>query len=176
MQNKVTEYYKGLPSWSKGIVAVIGVSAAAFIAYSIYRNIKNRRELVDASRASEQAKQEIDDLKRSGVGASYSKSQYETFAQKLVQAMDSCGTSEDSVYSVFQAMKNKVDVLSLIAAFGVRYYQPCPTTNPVSFLKFQLDNKAFGGGIATWLEYDLTSTEIKKINNILASKGINYTF
>lgn len=176
MQNKVTEYYKGLPSWSKGIVAVIGVSAAAFIGYSIYRSIKNRRELIDASRASEQAKQEIDELKRTGVGASYSKSQYETFAQKLVQAMDSCGTSEDSVYSVFQAMKNKADVLSLIAAFGVRYYQPCPTTNPVSYIQFQFNNKAFGGGISAWLEYDLTSNEIKKINDILSKKGINYQF
>jgi len=176
MANKVTEYYNGLPSWSKGVVAVIGIAAVALVGYSIYAGSKRRRDLKEASKASEEAKKEVEDLKREGIVASYTPSQYEVFSQKLVQAMDSCGTSEESVYSVFRSMKNKADVLSLISAFGVRYYQPCPTTNPVSYSKWLFNDKAYGGGLATWLEYDLTASEIKKINDILAGNRIQYNF
>lgn len=176
MQNKVTEYYKGLPSWSKGVVVVIGVSAIAFIGYTLYRNAKTKKDIKEAGVGAEQAKEELEILKKKGINPTYSKSQYETFAQKLVVAMDSCGTNESSIYAVFEAMKNKSDVLNLIAAFGVRFYQPCPTTNPISYVQFQLNNKAFGGGIGAWLEYDLTSSEIQKINTILSKKGITYQF
>jgi len=176
MANKVTEYYNGLPRWSKGVVAVVGVAAIALVGYSIYAGSKRRRDLKEASKASEEAKVEISELARSGVNPSYSPSQYEVFSQKLVQAMDSCGTSEESVYSVFRYMKNKADVLSLISAFGVRYYQPCASSNPISYSKWLFNDKAYGGGLATWLEYDLTSSEIKKINDILASNNIQYSF
>jgi len=176
MANKLGEYYNGLPTWSKGVVAVIGVAAVALVGYSVYSGVKRRRDIREASKASQEAKKEVDDLRRTGIVPSYTPSQYEVFSQKLVQAMDSCGTSEESVYSVFRSMKNKADVLSLISAFGVRFYQPCSATNPISYTNWLFNNRAFGGGLATWLEYDLTSAEIKKINNILAGNGINYNF
>lgn len=176
MQNKLGQYYNDLPTWSKGVVAVIGLAGIALIGYSIYSGSKRRRDIKEANKASEEAKIEISELSRVGVKPSYSPSQYEVFSQKLVQAMDSCGTGEESIYSVFRYMKNKADVLSLISAFGVRFYQPCSATNPISYTKWLFDDKSFGGGLATWLEYDLTSSEIKKINDILAKSNIQYSF
>jgi hypothetical protein len=174
--NKTSNFYNSLPPWSRGIVVVIGVSGIALLTYSVYKNLKAKKERDEANKQAEQAKLEFKELKKTGIVPTYSASQYEGFAQKLVQAMDSCGTSESSIYSVFQSMKNKADVLSLITAFSVRYYTPCSATNPISYAQYIFNNKAFGGSLATWLEYDLTNSEIAKINKILEEKNIDYKF
>lgn len=176
MQNKVLTYYKELPSWGKGAVSVIGVSLAAYLIYKVYNSIKEKRDLKEANIAAIMAEEELRELSQNGVRPTYSKSQYESFSQKLVEAMNGCGTTEESVYEVFKAMRNKADALSLISAFGIRYYRPCAATEPISYIKFLADNKAFGGPLQTWLEYDLDSSEIKKINDILKSNRVNYQF
>jgi hypothetical protein len=94
----------------------------------------------------------------------------------LILALDGCGTDEQSVYNVFEAMKNKADVLKLISKFNVRFYQPCAATSPISYTKWLYDNESFGGSLATWLQYDLTNSEILKINTILSKKGIDFKF
>jgi hypothetical protein len=73
-------------------------------------------------------------------------------------------------------MNNKTDVLKLIEVFGVRYYRPCPATDPLSYTRYIFDQKIFGGNIQTWLQYDLSSSEIENINNILKGKNIDFKF
>lgn len=51
---------------------------------------------------------------------SFSPSQMSTFADNLFSAMDGFGTDETSVEDVFKKMKNDLDILLLIDAFGVR--------------------------------------------------------
>jgi hypothetical protein len=168
--------YKGLPGWSKGALAVGGLVIVGFITYSIYRGIRRKKDEADARKASQEAKKEIEDLKRKGVNLSYGLTQYEVFVQSLVQAMDECGTDEDAVYTVFNAMKNKADVLKLVEVFDVRYYQPCKLTDPITWVRWNFNNKIYGGALSTWLTYDLTNSERGKINSILSKKGIDYTF
>jgi hypothetical protein len=38
------------------------------------------------------------------------------------------------------------------------------------------NNNSFGGDLSSLLSYDLDSSEIAKINNILKSKKIDFTF
>lgn len=176
MENKLYAYYKDLPNWSKGIISVVVVGGAGLLAYSFYNSIKRKKDIRKALIISRDAKNELSELKRKGVFPSYSPSQYQSFSLKLVESMNGCGTNEDSIYSVFSAMKNKADVLSLIDAFGVRFYTPCAASQPVAYFKWYLDDQSFGGVLPSWLEYDLTSGEISKINGILESKGIDYRF
>jgi len=176
MKNKVVENYKGLPSWAKGTLAVGGLIIVGFASYTIYKNAIKKRDLQQARKLSEDASKEVAELGKKGIMPSYGQSQYESYVLKLVLAMDGCGTDEQSVYNVFEAMKNKADVLKLISTFGVRFYQPCAATSPISYAKWLYDNQSFGGALSTWLSYDLTNSEIGNVNNILSKKSIDFKF
>lgn len=174
--NKISESYNQLPSWSKGVVAVGGIAILGFVIWNAYKKIKEAKSLQEALIVSKDAKEEANALQRKGIKASYSQTQYESLALKLVEAMNGCGTSLDSVKSVFELMKNKTDVLRLIETFGVRYYRPCPATDPFSYALYMYNEKKFGGNIQTWLQYDLSQSEISSINSILSLKNIEFKF
>jgi hypothetical protein len=174
--NKLAKSYNQLPSWSRGIIGVVGVVAIAFVGYNIYSKIKKAKDLKEANVGAREAESEINALIRKGIKPSYSPSQYTNWVQRLVEAMNDCGTDEKSVYSVFENMKNKADVLSMIKSFGIQYYRPCGATQPISYAKYLFDNKSFGGSLATFLQYDLSVSEIAKINKILEGKKIDYKF
>jgi hypothetical protein len=176
MEKGVYKYYTELPSWSKGIIVLSGVAIIGFVGYTIYKNAKIKQEEKKGRKAAEEAKKELNELSKQGIIPSFGNSQYEIFVQTLVTSMDSCGTDEAAIYSVFNSMKNKADVLKLVETFGVRYYSPCIATNPISYSKFLFDSKAFGGGISDWLTYDLANSERQNINNILSKKSIDYKF
>jgi len=170
------KYYKPLPGWAQGVIAVGVLAIAAAVGFTLYKNAKKKKELKEANKAAEQALEELEGLQQRGVHPTMGDSQFEVYAQKLVEAMNGCGTDEDMVLSVFKNMKNDADIRKLIAAFGVRYYRPCAADQPISYTRFLFDSKAFGGPLPTWLAYDLSSGYIEKINSILSKNGINYSF
>lgn len=177
MAEKTYRYYKDLPTWAKGIVIVGGVAITGFVLFQLYKTLKEKADKKQAEDFKKEAKKELDILKAQGVKPSYSPSQYESFSSKIVVALDGCGSDEQAVYSVFAAIKNKADLLNLISSFGVRYYQPCLLTDPISrgFDYIGIGQK-YGGNLSTWLTYDLDKFEIDRINNMLSSKGIDYKF
>ncbi|MCL1867750.1 MAG: annexin [Paludibacter sp.] len=123
----------------------------------IYFAFKQIRSLImKAKRVAE-----INELENAGEVASYTQSQYVSFADTLFAAMNGLGTDEDAIYNVFYKMKNKIDVLKLIDAYGVR-------------------NKAFmfgtGKNLSESLRDELSTSEMSKLNVILQTKGIDYTF
>lgn len=99
-----------------------------------------------------------------GVQPSYNSANYKTMADKLYAAMNTSGTDENAIFSVFSQMKNTLDVLRLIEAYGTRqlYTFGIPT----------------GGqqNLSQALSDELSDSDIAKINQILFTKGINYKF
>ena len=87
---------------------------------------------------------------------SYGESQYTVFAKALFSAMDGIGTDTDSIMDVFKKMKNIDDILMLQVAFS----------------EVEDENDS----LTEWLHDDLSSGEIKQLNNILAERGIIYSF
>jgi hypothetical protein len=174
--NNISKSYNQLPSWSKGIIAVVSIGAIAFVGYTVYSTIKKAKDIKNANVGGKEAEKELKELAKKGIIPSYSPSQFITWVQKLVEAISDCGTDEKTVYSVFENMKNKADILSLVASFGVQFYRPCASTQPISYAKYLFDNKSFGGSLSTFLQYDLSVSEIAKINKILESKKIDYKF
>lgn len=167
---------KGMSPTTKGITGIALVVAGAGAGFLIYNAIKKRADEKRASQAAQQASGETAALISQGIQPSYSDSQYSNFVHILTEAMNGCGTDEDSIYAIFDHMANEVDIRKLITAFGVQYYQPCAASQPLSYLRWQWDDQAYGGDLATWLGYDLSTDEISHINSILSSKGINYRF
>lgn len=81
-------------------------------------------------------------------------SQFATLATKIYKAVKGAGTDEDAIYAAFLSVNSRSDVLKLISTFGVRD----------------------GMTLKEWLYDDLSTDEITKINDILSSKNILYTF
>lgn len=170
------KYYADQPGWAKGIVNVLVVGGVAFTGYTIYRNAKKRREIEEANAAAQYADAELIRLAQRGIRPTYLGSEFELMAGSLVQAMNGCGTDEDMILDVFSKLRNDADVLKLISIFGVRFYQPCSWTSPISYAMYLVDSQSFGGGIGEWLAYDLSSGYIEDINEILRSRNISYSF
>jgi hypothetical protein len=104
---------------------------------------------------------DIKAAQKSGETASYPSATYSQLADKIYAAvMYTWGTDNQAIYDVFNLMKNNIDVASLIKAFGKRR------------LEFSTQDAELGAHISN----DMNSSEITKINNILASKGITYRF
>jgi hypothetical protein len=170
------EFYRGLPPWARGAVIVGGTALILYIAFRSYNTWKNKQDEQKYNQAAQQADAELKQLAVSGVGPSYSPTQFELFAEKIVQAINGCVTNTNDIESVFSSMKNKADVLQLIKTFGVRYVQPCAATQPISYVRSIFNSEAFGGPLETFLTYGLSASEISKINGILAKNKIDFKF
>lgn len=172
MASVYEKYYERQPA----AVKVIAVAGLALTGYLVYRANKKKQDLNQANQAGQLANSELATLSQQGVYPSYSDSQFQVFVDALVQAMTGCDTDEDSIYNVFRQLRNEADVRKLITQFGVQFYQPCAWSSPISYSIWQFDDQHYGGGLATWLGYDLSSDNISEINGILMSNGINYQF
>ena len=170
------KFYNDLPNWAKGVVAIGGVLIVGIFGFKIYQDTKRKKDLKQAGQSADEANAELQNLSSKGIKPTITATQATNFSSSLVQAMNGCGTDENMIYSVFSKLKNDADLYLLIRQFGVRFYTPCPASNPVSYAKFLVDDKAFGGDLATWLSYDLSSSEISKINKILSNNKIKYQF
>lgn len=87
---------------------------------------------------------------------SYGESQYKVYAQKLFDAMNGWQTDEDAIYEVFKKMNNIDDILQLQIAFS--------------------DVEDENETLSEWLHDDLSSSEMKQLNAIIAERSIEYSF
>lgn len=172
MASVYDKYYERQPPAVKVIVA----AGVGLLGYSIYQAVKRNKEEKDAAKAAAAAALELAALAAQGVYPSYGDSQFYVFVNTLVQSMTGCGTDESMIYQVFRQIRNEADIRRLIQLFGVQYYQPCVWTSPVSYTVWQVNDKAYGGDLATWLSYDLGQTEISNINSILKGNGLTFQF
>lgn len=105
---------------------------------------------------------EINKKISAGQQPSYSESQFKQFADLLQSAMEGMGTDEEAIYSVMAKMYSDLDVLMLVKAFGIRWYKEL----------FFGENYT----LVQWLNNELSTYGIDVINNILAGRGIKYSF
>lgn len=159
------EQFKNLPQWSKGIIAVTVVAGIALVAYAAYKKLNKSQQEKDAEEALKSVNKDIKDFSKSQK-QSYPPSQYGTFADALFESMTGLGTNEQEIFSVFNKMKNTLDVLFLIKAFGIREY----TDDRV----FIFNTKPMN--LNQWLSAELSDSDKKELNKILSSKGINFQF
>lgn len=88
--------------------------------------------------------------------------QAKALADKLYSAMDGGGTNEQKIYDVFEQINSYSDLMMVMKAFGTR--------------KGWWNWWGSESGLAEWLNDDCSADEIAKINAILASKNINFSF
>ena len=148
------EIFNNLPQWSKGIIAVATIGAVGIIGFVIYKNFKPR------TKEEKELDKDEDIFISQGQKPSFPKSQYRAFADTIQQENLSFNTDEEKIYDIFKQMKNDLDIIMLIQAFGER--RPQFTLNDV--------------GLAPFLNEDLSKSEIGEINKILTAKNIKFRF
>lgn len=166
-----------IPGWEAGLIALTVVGVAAYLIIKGKKDANDKAQVAQDTDAVAIADAELEKLRnQTGEMPTYDDSTFSNFTIQLVGAISGCGTDEDAIYSVFQQMNNKADVLKLISVFGVQIYVPCFWSNPVDYELYEIGAKIFKGGLAAFLAFDLELSEMKKINDILAAKGIDYKF
>ncbi len=133
-------------------VVAISVLVLVIVAIIILIVVKYKGKLTDTIKNRELAESLDEEINQDDI--TLTQTQLNTFASSLYAAMDGLGTDEDKIYNVFRAMGTRSDVLQLIKTFGVKD----------------------GETLTEWLNGDLSSKEIDKINSILANNNINYQF
>ena len=167
---KVYQYYKDLPPWAKGVVVVGGALVVYLVGSRVYRAVfpteaqRKNREL------EKNIDSEISKLQGNGKKASFSDSNYNTFANTIYNSMRfAVGDDYSTVESTLKRMKNDLDVAKLIKAFGVKqdYFFGLPTGDKMdlfTYIQKELGNE-YGG---------LTNYRVKRINEDWSKKGISY--
>ena len=148
------EAFNNLPQWSKGIIAISAIVAVGLVGFIIYKNFKPR------TKEEKELDKDEDIFISQGQKPSFPKSQYRAFADTIQQENLSFNTDEEKIYDIFKQMKNDLDIIMLIQAFGER--RPQFTLNDV--------------GLAPFLNEDLSKSEIGEINKILTAKNIKFRF
>lgn len=131
------------------IGSVIGLLALIVVVFLIVKFKSKFKDMVTNTKLVNNLETEIktDDI-------TLTQAQFNSYASALYSAMKGWGTDEEKIYNVFRQMNTRSDVLQLIKVFGVKD----------------------GDTLTEWLNDDLSASEIEKINNILATNDINYSF
>lgn len=141
---------------------ITGVALAGYLGYKYYRkkNPTNESSLTADEKAA----------KAKGQSLSYTLTTYQGLANTIFNAWFQRynpfnAVDETIVLSVMNKMKNDLDVLQLIRAFGKR-------RSPVNFLSILVPDVT----LPEWLSIGLEPAELKAINDVLGKKGISFQF
>jgi hypothetical protein len=165
MKNLKTQ---GLPSWSKGVIAVAVTGAAVFIGYKIYKLISDKQSAEDKQREKDVESSLNKQLVEQGVklNPTYKANQYISYANSIFGELNGFGAGSALVIEkALMAMKNDLDVLNLIKAYGTR--------QRTVFGIDKAGKQDLMSSLATeWAS--LNDSSKKKINNDWANKNIKY--
>jgi len=151
-------------TWIKLGVYVAGGVAVAFGVKKVLDIFKP-----DRKREAGEGKQIESELQQSEKveKQSYPDSVYSGWASAIATAIFGGGSDEAAIFDIFRKLKNNTDYLKLVKAWGSPKRQVYPDW-------FVFYSTGFKMTLPEVLRYDLDSSEVKTINNILANKGIKY--
>lgn len=169
-------YYKSSPPAAKTAIVIGGLALTTYVIWQIAKNRDQKEKDKEANQAGAAAAKQIKELEKQGQRRTLTDYQLDQLVTAFYQAVDGCGTDEDAVYNVFRKLNNNMDLLYLTYRFGIQYYMPCAAYSPISYAKWMINRKSFPADLTTYINYELSQSEIEKINQILISRGINYLF
>jgi hypothetical protein len=151
--------FLGLPPWAKGVVAVAVIGVVGYAIFKVTQKLGSTEE-ADRKEDNEVQQELQNEIKKKP--ATYADSQYRTFANTIETAGFDLGTDEDAIYSTFRKLKNNTDYLKLLTAWG----KPNRTV-----YEWGVGRKMT---LPQYIRWEMSDTEVKKVNDILQSKGITY--
>lgn len=139
---------------------------ALYVGNKLLKATKKLSDVFGGSENKEELNKNIDTeqkkLINEGQKLSYTIFSYKSLAGMLLNAMGGVGTEEEIIYAVFTKMNNDLDLTELYKQFSTHLYI-------VGVRPLYLD-------LGQWINQELNSKEIAKLNKILADKNITYKF
>lgn len=132
---------------------IIGLFGVATLIVVIYLIVKKSKENAESQASEKTILEELNKAKKQET-ATLTDLQAQAFADKIYKAVKGWGTNTTNIYEVYSNIGNYTDALLIENKFGTR------------------DNMT----LKLWIYDDLSSSEIDKLNKIIADKGINYKF
>ena len=165
------EIFTGLPSWSKGFIAVVAVSGIALVSYLIYRKIKSLEENKSAIDENKTAATEAKSLANKGIKPTLTAAMLNNTVNGIKQAWLDYDAiirpHTQKFYHEIVKVNNDLDMLNLITAYGIQN---------IDFPKTKFTVNDFNGNLTQSVKNFLNNSEIIAANNLLAKKGIKYRF
>jgi hypothetical protein len=168
--------WNSLPTWAKGVIAVVGVLAVGGIAFGVYRSVKKAIEGIKEGKEDREIKdetsQELNQLQNQGINPTLSDSSAVSLANYIESALNGCelsGTEAEVVKAILSQVNNQADWLKLQNAYGSRTTDNCGfgTGDSKQDLKGILTSDLDG--------YNYTFTlYINQLKKGLQAKGINW--
>ncbi len=155
-----------LPTWSKGVIAVVLLGASGFAIYKLYSFLQKRKEQENITKEVETTKTEIQKIEATGKKGTLTDLQIQQYANKLQSAFDGYGTRADQVYILLANFRNDIDILNLKRIYGIR---------KISSGRLNLAPD-FEGTLDQTIIDELSKKQISDINLMLGRKGIKYKF
>ena len=167
-QQFAQESFTGLPTWSKGVVAVAIVGGIGYLIYSLLKKAGDVKEDKSERFEDNEWNKEFDKLQSNqSTKATLTKAQMASIANKVFAAMDGYGTDEEAIVAAFRQLKNNADYAGVQAVYGIKSIHPGTGTG------WFIDS--FKGNMTAALTDELTQYWKDKINAILKSKKIKYS-
>ena len=159
MTNQTVNYFSPR---GKKIAILIGAVVGAYIVYRIAKSVIKGK---GASQEVQEANTELDRLNTNPATAQkITEYQAQQMANSIFYAVNGYGTDEEQIYSVFRRMSNNADFIAVSKAFGIR---------TISTGRFNPDPD-YKATMTQALQHDLSTSEKKKVNEILVKKNIRY--
>lgn len=148
-----------IPSLDKGQLVFLGICAAvAIVAIVLLAVYWSKIKAYFADRRLERSY----DKQITQSEVTISSQQAQNIAEKLYSAMEGSGTNETALYNAFEQINSYSDLMMVMKAFGKR--------------KGWWNWFGSESGLVEWINDDCSNSEIAKINAILASKNIDFSF
>jgi hypothetical protein len=149
----------GLPTWAKGVISVGLFAGVVYVIWKVTQKL-GEEPLREATEDKQIQNELQTEAKKTPL--SYGPSQYATFANNIQEAGFDVGTDEETIYSVFRKIKNNADYLALLKAWG----NPSRTVYEWGIARKKT--------LTQFLRSELSSSEIAKVNTILANNKVKY--
>lgn len=163
--------FNDLPSWAKGVIAVLATGTVVVGGYYLIKAIDKRAKLATSgtdkaqSEEVDDTKQELDALNQSSsTKQKLTGSEALSIANTIDQAMQGLGTDEQTIKDQFYKLNNNADFLAVQKAWGKRLIK----SGSILFVE---DIKLT---FVPALRNELNSYWVGLINKVLKAKGIKY--
>lgn len=155
-----------LPTWSKGVIALIITGGGAFALYKLYSYLKARSEQTEQRGEISATEKKLIDEKKAGRGGGLTDLQAEQIANKLQTAFDGYGSDNKAILQLFGQVLNEYDLTNIRKFYGIR---------KISSGRGNIAPD-FTGTLDQTIIEELSQKEIAAINLLLAKKGIRNRF
>jgi hypothetical protein len=147
------EFFKSLPPWAKGVVAVAIIGGIAYVVYKVSKKSKQTEAEKDQKEVSQGATSVLNDLLKKGDKLSFPNANYAATCNTIKRLLEGCETlvsEKQAVEEVIKVVKKPIDWYKLVATFGTKDIDNCgigtgdTNYDLISLLKDQLGSPLVG--------------------------------